>query len=149
MLNKCIVIFSFSLALASSIKAQNNVACINQDEVINRMPEVALANNILKQFQDSLQQIIQKRRDEYYEKMTNWMKTCGDILTPVPDSSRAKKRQDAIDEVVQLSQLDSDMQLLIKTKAINLFKPILDKFKTELKKNSQRKCLCLCNRYLC
>ena len=134
MLNKFILIFFLSLVGTINVQAQNKTACINQDEVINRMPEVTVANRILKQFQDSLQQDFQKQQDAYNQKMNKWVQTCGDLLTPVPDSTRAKRRQEAIDETIKLSEFNNTVQQLINKKAADIFNPIWDKFKTELKK---------------
>jgi outer membrane protein len=133
MLYKIIFILSLTI-ITGPAQAQNRVACIDQDEVIGRMPEVAVANRILRQFQDSLQQDFQQQQDAYNQKVNQWIKTCGDLLTPVPDSTKAKRRQEAIDQTLKLSEFNNTVQQLITKRAAELFNPILNKFKTELKK---------------
>jgi len=106
-----------------SASAQTKIGYINLDEVIGAMPETAVANKELQEFQESLVKAGEDLEKEANEKI----KKFGEDSAKMTPSMKEIKRQELIELVQKVQGYNNDAQEKAKAEAQRKFTPIQQK----------------------
>jgi outer membrane protein len=120
------------MATCKNTAAQNGIAVIASDKVIAQMPEVAVANAILKRYQDSLLNISKQLEETYNKKTSSWNSWHNEDFN-ITRNSRQEIIMEISKMITAIRNANEMSQTLTVQKAAELFSAIKNKLKDVVK----------------
>ena len=119
------------MASSTSLSAQQTIAYVNAEAVIQEMPEYKRAKSEVEAYGQQLQKRLEKQQTDmttYYQEIAQ--KETQGLLTP-KDAEEAKVKLQKMQEDLQKAAAEADSKLIEKEQALT--KPLYERFNVALK----------------